>query len=500
MSDRPIDPGSLGDAGESYEDHGRDDGRRVNTMSPLPGEPGIPDVTVRRRTSLSGKGLLAVGLLMLSLVGVSAFSIQRFTASGKSPEDAQSKRVSDRPAAATAEPRRLEMPAVPSASVPAATAPRIPALIPTAEESAEPIGVRRTGQGSTTSGRSTVVLPEDAPVLLVSVRPGMAGTVGSASRRNDGANDTPGSMAQDDPSGSMDAQQATDPLATTARSLQGYQRRLQDMLDTLNRRNASAAGASIEDTGATHNVPPTAGYSSLGAPSATPQTSSATTRVTAAMIGNRSLTLPKGTAFTCALKTKVISATSGLVACQVQRNVFSDDGRVLLIERGSHLDGDYRIASVKPGTVRIPVIWTRIRTPHGVVVDIDSPGTGPLGEAGIDGYVDNRWGERIGAALLLSLIDDSVQMVIQEQASSNGNNGQANTVVLPSTTANTNKLAEKVLDSTINIPPLIYQNQGGIVGIVVAHDIDFSSVYALQPSAMPVATETSRESASEAAK
>ena len=216
------------------------------------------------------------------------------------------------------------------------------------------------------------------------------------------------------------------------------------------------------------------------------------------MIGNRSLTLPKGTAFTCALKTKVISATSGLVACQVQRNVFSDDGRVLLIERGSHLDGDYRIASVKPGTVRIPVIWTRIRTPHGVVVDIDSPGTGPLGEAGIDGYVDNRWGERIGAALLLSLIDDSVQMVIQDQASSNGNNGQANTVVLPSTTANTNKLAEKVLDSTINIPPLIYQNQGGIVGIVVAHDIDFSSVYALQPSAMPAAAETPRASASEA--
>ena len=66
------------------------------------------------------------------------------------------------------------------------------------------------------------------------------------------------------------------------------------------------------------------------------------------MLGNRSLTLPKGTAFTCALKTKVISATSGLVGCQVQRNVFSDDGRVLLIERGSHLDGEYRIASVRP--------------------------------------------------------------------------------------------------------------------------------------------------------
>ena len=199
------------------------------------------------------------------------------------------------------------------------------------------------------------------------------------------------------------------------------------------------------------------------------------------MLGNRSLTLPKGTAFTCALKTKVISATSGLVGCQVQRNVFSDDGRVLLIERGSHMDGEYRIGSVRPGTVRIPVLWTRIRTPNGVTVDIESPGTGQLGESGIDGYVDNRWGERIGAAMLLSLIDDSVKLVIQNQSNHNNDVGQANTVVLPSTTANTSKLAEKVLDSTINIPPLIYQNQGGIVGIYVARDVDFSSVYELKP-------------------
>ena len=203
------------------------------------------------------------------------------------------------------------------------------------------------------------------------------------------------------------------------------------------------------------------------------------------MLGNRSLTLPKGTAFTCALKTKVISAVSGLVGCQVQRNVYSDDGRVLLIERGSHLDGEYRIASVRPGTVRIPVLWTRIRTPNGVTVDIESPGTGQLGESGIDGYVDNRWTERIGAAMLLSLIDDSVKLIIQNQA----NESNADTIVLPSTTANTSKLAEKVLESTINIPPLIYRNQGGIVGIYVARDVDFSSVYELQP----VAREAGRE-------
>ena len=80
--------------------------------------------------------------------------------------------------------------------------------------------------------------------------------------------------------------------------------------------------------------------------------------------------------------------------------------------------------------------------------------------------------------MLLSLIDDSVKLVIQNQA----NERQADTVVLPSTTANTSKLAEKVLDSTINIPPLVYQNQGAVVGIYVARDLDFSSVYELRPT------------------
>jgi type IV secretion system protein VirB10 len=168
----------------------------------------------------------------------------------------------------------------------------------------------------------------------------------------------------------------------------------------------------------------------------------------------------------------------------VQRNVYSEDGRVLLIERGSHMDGEYRSAAIRPGTVRIPVLWTRIRTPNGVTVDIDSPASGALGESGIDGEVDNRWGERIGAAMLLSLIDDSVSLVVQDHANPTSGTGPSNTFVLPSTTTNASKLAEKVLDSTVNIPPLIYRHQGGIVGIYVARDVDFSSVYQLLPSAM----------------
>jgi len=78
--------------------------------------------------------------------------------------------------------------------------------------------------------------------------------------------------------------------------------------------------------------------------------------------------------------------------------------------------------------------------------------------------------------MLLSLIDDSVKLAIEDR----GNSGTGNTIVLPSTTSSTSKLAEKVLDSTINIPPLIYQNQGASSVSYVARDVDFSSVYELK--------------------
>ena len=452
-----------------------------NVIAPLPGEAGIPDVAQRPRISISKKGLLAVVLLITTLVIVAGFTIQRFTASGKKDDDAGSKLAGNRPTAATTEPRRLEVPvpliATAAASTPAAKGPSIPAIVPTAEELAEPIGVRRTGAGAPGGGNTKTASPEDAPVLLVTSRPGAMRTAVA----------TPAEIAEQQAAVEGPEPAANDPIANTARNLQGYQRQLQGLMETLARTTAAATGQ--VPAGALLGAPPIGGTALGAAPigAAAPGTGlfggqlqgSATPRVAASMLGNRSLTLPKGTAFTCALKTKVISAVSGLVGCQVQRNVFSDDGRVLLIERGSHLDGEYRIASVRPGTVRIPVLWTRIRTPLGVTVDIESPGTGQLGESGIDGYVDNRWGERIGAAMLLSLIDDSVKLVIQNQS----NESNADTIVLPSTTASTSKLAEKVLDSTINIPPLIYQNQGGIVGIYVARDVDFSSVYELKPTA-----------------
>ena len=486
------------------------------TLNPKPGEAGIPNVATRPSISISVKSLFTVGLLICSVVSVLAFSIQRYVVSGKKPDDTDAQRVSDRPAAATTEPRKLEMPPPrfdrPASAVMASV--RVPALLPDTDEEVRPIGIRRAGQGApgtnTNNGSGKSIPPEDAPVLVVSSKPGSMSTPNATPLGSPSLKTIP-TQPDAEPAEALDP---SDPLAATSRNLQGYQRQLQGLLDSMTQGAALAtsppqgqSSPNVFNTpiGTTpFGVPPSAGTPTNAPTGATTPNSastptgalfggqlqgSATPRVAASLLGNRSLTLPKGTAFTCALKTKLISATSGLVGCQVQRNVFSDDGRVLLIERGSHLDGEYRIASVRPGMVRIPVLWTRLRTPHGVTVEIESPGTGPLGESGVDGYVDNRWFERIGAAMLLSLIDDSVKLVIQSQANQNNDGNSSNTIVLPSTTSNASKLAEKVLDSTINIPPLIYQNQGGIVGIYVARDVDFSAVYELKPTARSTANE-----------
>jgi type IV secretion system protein VirB10 len=417
---------------------------RENTIAPLEGEPGIPSVTRPATVTVSRKGIVAVALLAVSLMAVTGMSITRAFSSRKDADDT-SKHLGDRPAAAGGDPRRLDM-TLPLSSASSPGGRLIPAIVPNAEERrAEPIPLRNSDPPK--------VVPEDAPVLLLSSRAGPS--------------TDPGPRRASNGPGGSEASAAEITLDSTRRNLETYQRQLQGVVDSLGK-----GAPPVPPT----TVPTTSTASPPGLFGGELQTSS-TPRALAGFLGDRSLILPKGTSFTCALKTRIVSAASGLVGCQVQRNVFSDDGRVLLVERGSHLDGEYRIASVRPGTVRIPILWTRLRTPNGVTVDLESPGTGPLGESVVDGFVDNRWPERIGAAMLLSLIDDSIKLAIEDRSSGSNN---ANTVVLPSTTSNTSKLAEKVLDSTINIPPLIYQNQGGVVGIYVARDVDFSSVYELK--------------------
>lgn len=207
-------------------------------------------------------------------------------------------------------------------------------------------------------------------------------------------------------------------------------------------------------------------------------TPTATPRVRAGTLGDRSLILAQGAKIDCAGDTAFDSTEAGLSTCTVTKNVYSDDGRVVLIERGSQINSQYR-SNLSPGQKRAFILAARIETRQGVTVEIDSPAADALGRMGIDGYVDNHWGQRIGAAMMLGITQDAIGYLATRGGNSNGS------VVYENTQQQGNDMATRVLNSTINIPPTLTQNQGAEFTIVVARDLDFGTVYALQPERAP---------------
>lgn len=193
--------------------------------------------------------------------------------------------------------------------------------------------------------------------------------------------------------------------------------------------------------------------------------------VRAARLPDRNLLVAQGTAIPCVLETAMSSDVPGFVSCVVSRDVMSDNGRVVLMEKGTQVVGEYR-GSVRRGSSRLFVLWSRAKTPTGVVVTLASPATDALGRAGFDGEIDNHFMERFGGALLLSVVGDAGQ-VAGQQFSEGGL--QINTVQRGGQSA-----AAIATENTINIPPTLTKNQGELVSIFVARDLDFSSVYGLR--------------------
>lgn len=204
-----------------------------------------------------------------------------------------------------------------------------------------------------------------------------------------------------------------------------------------------------------------------------------TARARAGLLGDRNFILAKGTIIDCVLNTKLDSTVSGMSTCTVTRDVFSDNGKVLLVERGSTVTGEY-VSNLQLGRQRIFVLWDRIKTPNGVIIQTNSAATDELGAAGVPGYVDNHWIERIGASVLLSIVDDAVAYKTAQEEAKESSQGTG-VVVFPNTTNEGGTIASKILDSTINIPPTLYRNQGDRVSVLVGRDLDFSSVYELHP-------------------
>ena len=186
------------------------------------------------------------------------------------------------------------------------------------------------------------------------------------------------------------------------------------------------------------------------------------------------LLLAKGSYIGCSLDTKLVSSIKGGIVCTVSDNVYSSNGATLLIEKGSKITGFFQSGQMNDGLDRIFVVWQEIRTPNNINIPVFSGASDSLGASGMEGWVDHHWLERFGSAILLSVIDDALNVAV------NGKRGSSNIDYTENSRETTRNMADTALQKFINIQPTLYKNQCDIVGVYVNRDIDFSKVYKLK--------------------
>ena len=214
----------------------------------------------------------------------------------------------------------------------------------------------------------------------------------------------------------------------------------------------------------------------------------------AGIIRNPSMTLVKGSMPDCTLLTAILTDQPGFLKCILSAPVMSMDGKVVLMEAGTTMEGEYA-QGVQSGQKAIFTLWTRAVTPNFVTVQLNSPGTDALGRAGTSGYVDNKWFDRFAGAIFFSLLEDAKDIYIARdnaraasRASANGGDTfnigtQGLYSQMTNTDGTTKAIVEEMLTQGRALRASLYKNQGEIIKIFIARDVDFSTVYELRPAA-----------------
>jgi type IV secretion system protein VirB10 len=408
----------------------------VNTEATVAGERTIAHVGGGRSLAVRARRVVAIGLL--AIIGVAVLTWYYLHLAAESRAGTAAARSVARSAAAS----EMKLP-------PFGTAPATKATASTHAATAMVATAAADSDGET----GTVT---DTPAAQ-----GRAAPRAATGRENVAALQAV-SAAEGSPSASAMLARASAPVLVRSQATPGL-----GELEALARRAVSADGTTRE---AESDARP---GSATGLAAALEPT--VTRPVQAAIVPTRRWLLPKGAFLDCTLETAIDSTLPGMATCILAADIFGADGRVVLLERGTKLVGETR-SDVRAGQARVAVLWNEARTPTGVVVGLASPGTDALGRTGVAGALDTHFGERFGAAVLVSLIDGAVSGIAARQPGTG-------TVVY--NMQGSRDVATEVLRSTINIPPTIRVPPGARVAVLVARDVDFGSVYRLTTRAEP---------------
>jgi type IV secretion system protein VirB10 len=206
----------------------------------------------------------------------------------------------------------------------------------------------------------------------------------------------------------------------------------------------------------------------------------------------------QGKVMEAVLETAINTDLPGKLRGIISRDVYSEDGRRVVIPKGSRLIGSYS-TEVRFGQARVFVIWTRIIRPDGIDAVLDGSedliAVDSLGRTGVYGDLDNRFFEIFGSSILLSTL--TVAFAVAADAAAGTDSTTTTTTnsstigAGASTTTTSDPVADgvrsaitKVGSDTANIASQMFNNtpritvdQGTRIKIFVNKDILFPPSY-----------------------
>lgn len=121
--------------------------------------------------------------------------------------------------------------------------------------------------------------------------------------------------------------------------------------------------------------------------------------------GDMALVLGRGKIIDAVLESAISTDFPGEIRAVVSRDVFSENGKTVLISKGSRVFGLHNTTTDNSGYGRIVISWNRIDMATGYTLNLEGSGIDNLGRKGDQGRVDNKIKEKISNAVLMSIFD-----------------------------------------------------------------------------------------------
>ncbi|MDR0483925.1 MAG: TrbI/VirB10 family protein [Alphaproteobacteria bacterium] len=176
------------------------------------------------------------------------------------------------------------------------------------------------------------------------------------------------------------------------------------------------------------------------------------------------------------LENTIDTQLGGRAVIVVEDNIFGADNRKILLPKGSRMVCNYSPLD-EPGQTRVGIECTRILRPDGASITLTNAYVGDqMGATGAVGKVDNRNREKYSNALALSALSGLNAYGSFMLALSDNPNYIAMSPVLQDTGRSLSDVTTKILDKTLNLPPIVKIAKGSRVTLMPQTDIYLKAV------------------------